>query len=157
MAVALSSINQELGEIMALTAMWTHGNAVIPETPNLLSQNTHFGFGTQVKLNHGTTQWFHVPMPTPVILGGVRPKLKRIFILGTSDVSSCITRVHIFDNNNRMEDRGVLICGDKLTIKPENTLQLDRTIFFGLGITMFIDSRNLEASYFFAGFGADWE
>jgi hypothetical protein len=142
---------------MALTAMWAHGNAVIPETPELLHQCTRFGFGTQVKLHRGTKQWFHVPMPTPVILGGVRPKLKRVFILGHSDVSSCISRVHIFDNNNRVEDRGVLICGDKLQIKPDNTLLFDRTIFFGLGITMFIESVTFEASFFFAGFGADWE
>ncbi|MEV0612096.1 DUF6623 family protein [Nonomuraea sp. NPDC050404] len=142
---------------MALTAMWTHGNAVIPETPHLLHECTRFGFGTQTKLHRGTKQWFHVAMPTPVILQGVRPRLKRVFILGRSDVSSCITRVHIFDNNNRVEDRGVLICGDKLQIKPDNTIELNHPIFLGLGISMFIDSSTFEASFFFAGFGADWE
>ncbi|MGW0807854.1 DUF6623 family protein [Nonomuraea sp. NPDC002799] len=145
--------------IVALTAMWIHGNAVIPETPQLLHQCTRFGFGTQVKLHRNTKQWFHVAMPTPVIIGGVRPKLKRVFILGNSDVSSCITRVHIFDNTNRLEDRAVTICGDKLAIRTENTIALNHTIFFGLGITMFMnsDSGSFEASYFFAGFGADWE
>ncbi|MGI5271832.1 DUF6623 family protein [Nonomuraea sp. CA-218870] len=142
---------------MALTAMWTHGNAVIPETPDLLLQCTRFGFGTQVKLKRGTQQWFHVPMPTPVILAGVRPRLKRIFILGNSDVSSCIRRVHIFDNTNRIEDRGVLICGNKLSITPDNTITMNHGVSFGLGITMFIDSSSFEASYFFAGFGSDWE
>ncbi|WP_187644955.1 hypothetical protein [Paenibacillus terrae] len=48
---------------MAITAMWTHGNAVVPETPELLDQNTRFGFGTQVRLRRGTNQWFHAPMP----------------------------------------------------------------------------------------------
>lgn len=142
---------------MALTAMWVHGNAVVPETPHLLLQHTRFGFGTQVKLQSNTKQWFHVPMPTPVILGGVRPKLRRVFILGNSDVSSCIRKVHIYDNTNKIEDRNVLICGNKLSIGSENTIQLNHTVFFGLGITMFIDSTSFEASYFFAGFGADWE
>ncbi|MEV0388180.1 DUF6623 family protein [Nonomuraea sp. NPDC050643] len=141
---------------MALTAWWIHGNAVVPETPHLV-QTVKFGFGTQFKLQRGTQQWFHVPMPTPVILGGARPKLKRIFILGQSDVSSCITKVHIYDNTNRVEERTPTICGDLLAIKPQNTIQLNHTIFFGLGITMFIDSRNFDASFFFAGFGSDWE
>ncbi|MEI2358899.1 DUF6623 family protein [Mesobacillus zeae] len=139
--------------------MWTHGNAVIPETPELLDRFTRFGFGTQVNLKRGTNQWFHVPMPTPVLLGGVQPKLRRVFILGNSDVSSCIRRVHLFDGQNRVLDRAVLICGNKLAIRPENTITTGSGIhiFTGLGITMFIESPYASASYFFASFGADWE
>ncbi|EOW9526596.1 DUF6623 family protein [Bacillus cytotoxicus] len=143
---------------MALTAMWTHGNAVVPETPELLDRYTRLGFGTQVTLRRDTNQWFHVPMPSPVILSGVRPKLRRVIILGNSDVSSCIRRVHIFDGSNRMQDHSVLICGNKLEVKPQNTIQTGSlSIYYGLGISMFIESINFSASYFFAAFGADWE
>ncbi|WP_413789067.1 DUF6623 family protein [Bacillus kandeliae] len=148
---------------MALTAMWTHGNAVVPETPELLDRFTRLGFGTQVTLRRGTNQWFHVPMPSPVLLGGVRPKLRRIFILGNSDVSSCIRRVHIFDGSTRVRDVPKLICGNKLAIGPDNTIEFGYSgqpglpIYYGLGITMFIESATFSASYFFAAFGADWE
>ncbi|MBB3724448.1 DUF6623 family protein [Nonomuraea dietziae] len=142
---------------MALTAMWTHGNAVIPETPELLNECKRFGFGTQVKLKRNTKQWFHVPMPTPVFLGGARQKLKRIFILSNSTAGNeCITRVHIFDNNNLIADRGVFICGNRLTISSSNTILMDHTINFGLSVTMFIDAV-FDVTFFFAGFGADWE
>jgi len=146
-------------KIMALTAMWTHGNAVIPETPELLDKITHLGFGTQVQLRRDTDQWFHVPMPSPVILGGVRPKLQRVIILGRSSISDYIRRVHIFDGSTRVQDHSVLICGDKLEFNPDSVVNANNLpIAKGLGISMLVDgSASASASYFFAAFGADWE
>jgi hypothetical protein len=70
---------------VALTAMWTHGNAVIPEIPERLEKITRFGFGTELKVRPNVgTQWVHVPMTSPVLLAGARPKLRRVLILSKS-------------------------------------------------------------------------
>ncbi|MDL4814017.1 DUF6623 family protein [Actinomadura opuntiae] len=146
------------GEMMALTALWTHGNAVVPETPHLLEEIAYRGFGAYVRLQRGTQQWFHVPMPTPVFIRDSRPKVRKIMILGKSDVSSCIRKVHVFDNAKRVEDHSVTICGDKLALSSGNTIwPNDLTIYFGLGISMLIDAQTFSAEFNFAGFGADWE
>jgi hypothetical protein len=145
--------------IMALTALWTHGNAVEPEAPQQLESITRFGFGTQVKARPGVSKmWFHVPMPTPPFLNGARPKLRRVILLGKSSESSCIRRVHIFDGNDRVQDKSVLICGDNLNFNDECVVQLgSQPIFKGLGISMFVDASTVPFDYFFGAFGADWE
>ena len=145
---------------MALTALWTHGNAVVPESPQQLEKFARLGFGTDVTSKPGvSTMWFHVPMPTPTLLNGQRPKLKRVILLGKSDnISVAIRRVHIFDGNDRVQDKGVLIAGDNLNINDECIVQTgNQAMFKGLGISMFLDASSIPISYFFAAFGADWE
>ncbi|WP_348623022.1 DUF6623 family protein [Paenibacillus peoriae] len=149
---------------MAITAMWTHGNSVVPETPEGLTQFTRFGFGTQIQTKTGTNHWFHVPIPTPVLIGGYQPKLKRVFILGNSSVSSCIRMVHLYDGVNKVREQAVYICGNKLAIRPENTITvgtvgtaLGLSIFTGLSISMFIEAGTFPKDFFFSAFGSDWE
>lgn len=144
---------------MALTAMWTHGNAVIAETPDRLNELTRLGFGTQVQCKLGSENWFHVPMPTPVFLNGVRPFLHRLIILGRSEVSDCIEDVHVFDGPDRRLELRTLICGDQLQLTDFNVLEMRGPfqIFKGLGISMRIGPSTSPRSYFFAGFGADWD
>jgi len=144
---------------MALTALWTHGNAVIPESPQLLTTINRLGFGTEVKAQQGVSQmWFHVPMPTPAFLNGQRPTLRRVILLGKTDTTSCIRRVHIFDGSDRVQDKSVLICGDNLNFNERCVVQTEsQAIFKGLGISMFVDASTVALSYFFAAFGADWE
>ena len=144
---------------MALTALWTHGNAVIPERPDLLEEVSRFGFGTQVRMKPHTEQWFHVPMPSPVFLNGHRPKLLRVIILARSD-SVNIRKVHIFDGNDRQRERLVAIGGEKLSFNPDSVVDAaNLEVFKGLGISMFLDNSTIPTSqsFFFGSFGADWE
>jgi hypothetical protein len=154
---------------MAITAMWTHGNVVVPEFPEQLDQFTRFGFGTQVQTKRGTNHWFHAPLPTPVLIGGHQPRLKRVFILANSTISDCVRKVHIYDGAKLVQERNVFICGNKLTIQRDNTIDFTSPasgtipafpgifIFNGLGITMHIDAGTTPKRFFFAAFGADWE
>ncbi|OAB43234.1 hypothetical protein PGLA_09580 [Paenibacillus glacialis] len=157
---------------MVFTALWTHGNAVVPESPEQLDQFTRYGFGTQVQTKTGTNHWFHVPMPSPVLTGTYRPKLLRVFILSNSDISSCISKVHIYDGSRLVTERNPLICGNKLTIQNDNAIHFATPpsgpggiipafpglpIYYGLGITMLIDAGTFPKRFFFAAFGADWE
>ncbi|WP_265939435.1 DUF6623 family protein [Bacillus thuringiensis] len=149
---------------MAITAMWTHGNVVVSETPEGLTQFTRFGFGTQVRTKTGTNHWFHAPMPTPVLQNGYRPKLKQVFILGNSSISSCIRMVHLYDGVNKVREQAVFICGNKLAIQPDNTISVGTVgtaqglnIFTGLSISMLIEAGSHPKDFFFSAFGSDWE
>lgn len=145
---------------MALTAMWTHGNAVIPEIPERLEKITRFGFGTELKVRPNVgTQWVHVPMPSPVLLAGARPKLRRVLILSksSSTVHQSFDRVHIFDGNDRVQElfHSETFSADLTRPKVYNTGQ--QSIFKALGISMQLPGSSQPYTFFFAGFGADWE
>ena len=66
---------------MALYASWAHGNAVVAENPENMAHVGHFGWGSDMAVNPGRAAWFHVPVPTPVMVGDVRVKLQRFFLL----------------------------------------------------------------------------
>ena len=142
---------------MALTAMWIHGNALIPEFPNSLESITRRGFGTELTIPRGAgVLWFHVPMPSPVFLAGVRPKLRRVILLCQSgNLGVSITRVHIFDGNDRVQDHPGLFGGD--LSRPSVIETGQQPIVKALGISMQLPSADQRFSFFFAGFGADWE
>jgi hypothetical protein len=67
------------------TASWVHGNAVVMEQApggiggSVLSFD-HFGWGTQITMRPNSTSWFHIAIPTPVILDAKRMKLLRVFL-----------------------------------------------------------------------------
>ncbi|HEY2912714.1 MAG TPA: hypothetical protein VGK21_05100 [Candidatus Angelobacter sp.] len=66
------------------TASWVHGNAVVVEDPPAddggLYFFNHFGWGTQIVIGPGSSRWFHVALPTPVILDAKRLKVIRVFL-----------------------------------------------------------------------------
>jgi hypothetical protein len=47
--------------------------------------------------------WFHVPVPTPVLVAGTRSALRRVFVLwtGTGDIS--VAAVHVWDGAARID------------------------------------------------------
>ena len=68
-----------------VTASWAHGNAVVMEQPpqedgGVLVDFNHFGWGTQITMRPGFPRWFHIPIPTPVLLDGKRMKLIRVWL-----------------------------------------------------------------------------
>ena len=80
---------------MALkAAMWVHGTATEVEFP----QNLHSdgimreGIGTHFFSGAGTFNWFHIPIPTPVVLDGVRPTLVGVFLFYNKASASSVRR-----------------------------------------------------------------
>ncbi len=73
-------------------AMWVHGNIVQAEFPERLivipvvgRAGFRRGWGTLFQgprdpRPETLTNWFHFPMPTPVILDDVRPQLVKVFV-----------------------------------------------------------------------------
>ncbi len=63
-----------------VTAMWIHGNAVVVEHPEHLIVLDRRGWGTECQLQRGTKSWFHIAIPTPIIINDQRLHLVRAFL-----------------------------------------------------------------------------
>jgi hypothetical protein len=96
-------------ESMALTASWVHGNALIVETPGNCAAITRFGWGTALDINPGTDNWFHIPIPTPVLIKDARAQLFRVFILfATKPGDGIVSEVRVFDGKTIIRNFGNL-------------------------------------------------
>ena len=62
-----------------------------------------FGFFTRVVGKPGTTNWYHLPIPTPVITKGNRLSIARAMLRFVTGGSSAVVRdVHIYDGSSRI-------------------------------------------------------
>lgn len=64
---------------MSFHASWVHGNALTVENPENLNRVGHFGWGADMQVKPGKSSWFHIALPTPVILSDARSNLNRVF------------------------------------------------------------------------------
>jgi hypothetical protein len=85
---------------VSLHASWVHGNAVTVEAPGNLDRVGHYGWGGDMAIKPGKDSWFHIPVPTPVIVSDTRTKLNRVFLLFDA-VSGSIRNVHVYDGSSR--------------------------------------------------------
>lgn len=134
-------------------AMWVHGTIVQVEYPKRLvsvdpdTEPTGFrrGWGTLFRGGDPNpvraSNWFHIPITTPVILDDVRPSLIRVFVFYNATSRARITNLHVYDGPNRKItfDNLVGYSGDHSTgIDAFNTWTITPplTILFGLGISV---------------------
>lgn len=158
------------------TARWIHGNAFEVEYPDRLVRQEHKGWGIKFVMKPGTSNWFHISLPTPVIIDGSRPQLSKFFILyRTSQTAlpadggifgSQISSIHLYDGYHKLkefkEKNGSYYFGNHLEkIDTLNTWELDTPsiVHSGLGISvcatcpkMFDEGYPVE----FATVGADF-
>ncbi|GAB2585799.1 hypothetical protein GCM10027034_17750 [Ramlibacter solisilvae] len=57
----------------------------------------HLGWGTVVRMQPGTAQWFHIPIPTPVIHDDVRLEMIRFFLLWKLEGHGELAQVDLYD------------------------------------------------------------
>jgi len=88
---------------MGLYASWNHGNALTVENPENLTQIVHFGWGTEMLIAPSKRSWFHISLPTPVLVNGVQSKLLRCFLLFRT-VSGSIRNVHVYNGRKILEE-----------------------------------------------------
>lgn len=82
------------------SASWIQGNALVVENPSDdpgVITTAHYGWGTEVRMEPGVTQWFHIPIPTPVIVNNQRSRLLRVFLLYKLEGQAGITYLHLYD------------------------------------------------------------
>ena len=71
----------EWSEFMTFNASWVHGNALTVESPEVLDRVGHAGWGADMRIKPGKASWFHIALPTPVVVGDSQTKLERVFIM----------------------------------------------------------------------------
>lgn len=161
-----TDIKLNIGPIKAAT--WVHGTIAEAEFPDRLTEIQRKGGGTTFLAKAGTTNWFHIPITTPVILDGVRPQLTKIFVLYQAGSDSMITKphitsLHIYDGKNKVKSfDGIDLSGDHSgVLDASNTWHISPplTIYSGLGISVgvaFPSGPNKTYGISFATIGADF-
>jgi hypothetical protein len=152
---------------MTMYASWVHGNALTVESPQSLSRVGHFGWGADMLIKPGQASWFHIPLPTPVIVGDVRAALQRVFLLFKSEPGvGEIRNVHVYDGSSKPQEFNDLrLSGEhRLGLDGENRFDLasPHTVVWGVGISFFFqasigfDSPVPASQLIVASAGADY-
>jgi hypothetical protein len=125
---------------MGFHASWVHGNALTVENPENLNRVGHFGWGADMSVKPGKASWFHVALPTPVIVSDVRSNLIRVFLMFQSEQGS-IRSVHVYDGSFKIQEfNGLMNEGEhRLGLDGMNTFNLARphSVAFGIGVSFF--------------------
>ncbi len=126
---------------MAKYASWVHGNALTVESPDTVARMGHFGWGADVLLQPGQASWFHIALPTPVLVAE-RTKLQTAFLLFKTDPGKvCIQTVHVYDGSCLLQEFNDLHLegAHHLEVDNQNTFRLPvpHELRFGVGISFF--------------------
>ena len=135
-----------------LYASWTHGNAVTVQSPeNLVDPDWHTGWGADLLIKPATETWFHLPIPTPVIVSDARSKLVRVFLLFEVDPGmGAIRKVHVWDGVfNPQEFNDLDLTGEhRRGVDGFNTFTLDtpHTVRFGVSVSfLFVAAAGIDS------------
>ena len=151
------------------TAIWVPGTAARVEYPERLTWRPPVGannpalppnlplrditivgseitFSQQSQSTGDNTNWFHFPIPTPVLLNDQRVQLLQVFVFYLAQRSE-IVAVHIWDGPNRVFDQNNLSHeGEHLSaIDNMNTFPLlpafdpPLPVFFGINISVQVE------------------
>ena len=124
-----------------VTAMWVHGNAIVAEHPEHVLALDYRGWGPEIQLKRETRSWFHLAVPTPLILGNQRAQLARVFLcFNTAERDGRISEVHVYDGADRVQVfENLFLVGDcrASLMSGSNTFPLPspRLLYRGLGIS----------------------
>ncbi len=124
-----------------VTAMWVHGNAIIAEHPEHILALDYRGWGPEFQLKHGTRSWFHLAVPTPLILANQRAQLVRIFLcFNTPERDGHISEIHVYDGADCVQVfENLFLVGDcrNSLMNGLNTFPLPnpRVLYRGLGLS----------------------
>ncbi len=84
-------------------ASWIHGNTTHVEYPDRLLISRSYGFYGYYQGKANTSNWFHLAIPTPVIVSRRRLRLDSIMLMMWSDPNAIITDVHVWDANRNLK------------------------------------------------------
>jgi hypothetical protein len=88
----------------------------------------------------GKSSWFHVPLPTPVILDGNRSSLIRVFLMFETEQGS-IRNVHVYDGSSKVQEfNDLFLQGEhRINLDGANTFTLSQphSVIFGIGVSLF--------------------
>jgi hypothetical protein len=122
------------------SATWVHGNIVQVQDPERLTSQKRYDFAARFRGDNRHENWFHFPMPTPVIIDDSRPKLSKVFVFYNARSFVTITELRVLDGHRRVKTfENLNWSGDHTSgVQQENSRVVDptETILFGLGISI---------------------
>ena len=126
---------------MALKAgMRVHGTIV--EAEYAVESVTRKGWGAHFCGRPLTNNWFHIPIPTPVIFDEIQPPLVKVFVFYKATYTM-ITNVHIYDGSRPVKVfDGLNLSGDhSVDIDASNSWDITPPlgIAFGLGVSVGVE------------------
>jgi len=84
-------------------ASWVHGTDLQIEVQSDVESMRRYGFFTRVVGKPDTTNWYHLPVPTPVITHNNRLTIARAMLRFVTGGPSAVVRdVHIYDGSSRI-------------------------------------------------------
>ena len=135
-------------------AMWTHGTSIHEEFPTRLKYTRRLGSYALFDGKPGTTNWFHYPIPTPVIVNNKRLRLDSVILQFVTDPDTYVTNVHVYDGYNKIKSfDGLALTGTHLF---ERFDILDKYVRWGIGISIGVrfgkkDRRSHRIGFISAG------
>ncbi len=96
---------------MGVYDLWTHGTSVQVEYPDRVKYIRRAGWGTNIRQEHGSSNWYHFAIPTPTIINNDRTKYGKVWLkadTGNKDLKidnrdTFIPRIDVWDNNSRIK------------------------------------------------------
>lgn len=127
-----------------LNAFWVQGTAASLESPTSGITLNKFGWGavyTVPSSISGTSAWGHIPIPTPVILHGIRSKLNQILVQYNGNAK--IDRVDVWDGPNKIASRAVNWTGDHRTFGNWGVISFPTPpeVLYGIGVSFHISNN----------------
>ena len=99
----IAGITSLYGGFAIEQASWAHGTDLQIEVDSAVESMRKFGFFTRVVGKPNTTNWYHLPIPTPVITKGNRLSIARAMLRFVTGGSSAVVRdVHVYDGSSRI-------------------------------------------------------
>ena len=83
-------------------AMWIHGHSLHIEYPDRMESARRHGSAITLIGQANSRNWFHLAIPTPVIVDDKRLDLDSVMLRFRTS-GATITRVHIYDGETRLE------------------------------------------------------
>lgn len=84
-------------------ASWAHGTDLQIEVDSAVESVRRYGFYTRVVGRANTTNWYHLPIPTPVITKGNRLAAARAMLRFVTGGPNAVVRdVHVYDGSSRI-------------------------------------------------------
>jgi hypothetical protein len=155
-----------------LFASWVPGYSVVAEDmgnpplnfdgQNYSDVNGHRqGFGVIFHMQANRQNWFHVPLPTPVIVEDQRATLARVMILFEFPEGASLTSVQVYDGPNLIFTSPLLnTTGEHFGgLDSDNTFDVSQVyqegIQWGVGISMQVTTV-VTSDIYFASAGGDF-
>jgi hypothetical protein len=152
-----------------LFASWVPGYATVAQNmggPPLNWEGKNYtdvngyreGFGVTFYLQSDRANWFHIPLPTPVIVEDRRASLSRVMVLFDLPEGAAINSVHVWDGPNRiLQSDGLVITGHHAHgLDADNCFDVNRgDILWGVGISLLISCAR-DSNVFIASAGGDF-